>query len=458
MEAIAKVEPFQPDYGLRVVVAQRSGRLRTDLVLHLERLGCSVIAVDTAENALNVVEHRAYDIAFVDPCLGPVSDLAIAPRLLAESPGLTVIVLAACSPLQTVPSVVSQGTCGHLSSSFTSGQVKQIVDRVAEERRLRQRLRERENGLWDVPHELSTVAKSPAMRAAMEQLFAAARADTAVLLRGEAGVGKGVHARFLHDHSGRAKGPFVVARCLGASMEGTETELFGVGYGQFVGAVGAQAGQVELAEGGTLFVEEIGDLSAAVQTRLLRLLQERTFQRVGETRTRHVDVRLVAATTRDLEEAVREGTFREDLFYCLATGEIEVPPLRKRGEDILPLAHGFLTTFARKLRKKVPKLAEPSQRALKNYSWPGNVRELRNLLERGVMLSVTGRIDVPDLPACVAENCVSVPRLGDNITIMQVEREHILRVMQRTPGPAEAARILGISAPTLWRRLKAMNG
>src|SRR5664279_1080627 len=121
MEAIAKVEPFHAEYGLRVLVAQRSGRLRTDLVLHLERLGCSVIAVDTAENALNVVEHRAYDIAFVDPCLGPVSDLAIAPRLLAESPGLTVIVLAACSPLQTVPSVVSQGTCGHLSSSFTSG-------------------------------------------------------------------------------------------------------------------------------------------------------------------------------------------------------------------------------------------------------------------------------------------------------------------------------------------------
>jgi len=191
---------------------------------------------------------------------------------------------------------------------------------------------------------------------------------------------------------------------------------------------------------------------------LLRLVQDKTFQRVGETRTRHVDVRIVVATTRDLEEEVRKGTFREDLFYALAACDIPVPPLRKRGEDILPLARTFLASHARKLRKKLPELADAAQRALKNYGWPGNVRELRNLLERALMLCSAGRIDVADLPACVAEGYVTVPRLGGTFTVKQIEREHILAVMQKTSRPTEAAKILGLGMATLWRRLKAFTG
>lgn len=456
-ERIAKLAPAPTHHGLRVLVVQKNSRLRTTLLLYLERSGCSVLAVETAEMALDAVEHQGYDVAFVDPRVGPDTGLALTPRLLAEVPDLSVVLIAACSNLQAMASPIEQGTCGHLSESFTPGQVKRLVAKALEERKLRRRLADLQERLGDRLRDAApeSIALSPAMRIASEALLAAAPGDGPVLLRGEPGVGKRLLARLLHAHSPRAGDPMISASCAGPSAEGIEADLFGHAFSQSLPA-GAPRGRIEDAEGGTLFLDEIGELPPNLQTRLLRLLQEKTFERVAENRTRRADVRIVAATTSNLEHAVHQGRFREDLFHCLKATEIEVPPLRRRGEDIVPLARSFVKTFARKLRKKTPELTPAAQKVLMNYAWPGNITELRNLIERAVMLG-SSAIDVGDFPAEVGRGTASAPQLGGDFTLKEIEREHVLRVTKRVDAAGQAARILGIGTPTLWRKRKAFG-
>jgi NtrC-family two-component system response regulator AlgB len=408
-----------------------------------------VLAVDTAEDALNAVEHLSYDLAFVDPRVGPETGFSLETRLVAEVPGLAVVVLAACSNLHPVLPAIRKGTCAHLSDSFTAGQVGQIVDTAREQRKLRLQVTALKSLLADWMPWSTIVAESPAMRRAMANLLRVAASDVPVLLHGEAGAGKGVLAHALHAHSLRSKGPMVSATCMGPSAEG---EIFGYAYGPRMSSVDVQQGRIEAAEGGTLVLEEIGDLSPTGQAKLLRLLQDRTFARIGETRLRAMDVRIVATATRDLEKAVRNGMFREDLFYLLDATDIEVPPLRKRGEDIVPLARSFLQAFAHKSRQKSPELTHGAQKALRNHGWPGNVRELRNLIERAVMLCGTDSIDATDFPPCVAAGYSSKPQLGGDFSLKEIEHAHFLRVTGRVASASEAARILGISTQSLWRR------
>jgi NtrC-family two-component system response regulator AlgB len=447
--SIPKLAQISPDLGLRVLVVQRSSRARTTLVVCLERLGCAVLAVDAAEDALNAVEHLSYDLAFVDPRVGPETGFSLETRLVAEVPGLAVVVLAACSNLHPVLPAIRLGTCAHLSDSFTAGQVGQIVDTAREQRKLRLQVAALKSLLADGMPEPTIVAESPAMRRAMADLLQVAASDVPVLLHGEAGAGKGVLARALHAHSLRNKGPMVSAKCMGPSAEG---EIFGAAYGPRMSSVEVQQGRIEAAEGGTLVLEEIGEMPPTGQAKLLRLLQDRTFARVGETRLRAVDVRIVAGATRDLEKAVHNGSFREDLFYLLNATDIEVPPLRKRGEDIVPLARSFLQAFARKSRQKLPELTHGAQKALRSYSWPGNVRELRNLIERAVMLCGAGSIDATDFPPCVTAGYSSEPQLGGDFSLKEIERTHFRRVTGRVASASEAAHILGISTQSLWRR------
>jgi two-component system, NtrC family, response regulator AlgB len=448
------IDPSPFEHGLRVLVVQKSGRLRSTLVLYLERLPCVVLAVETAEEALNAVEHQTYDLAFVDPYVGPQTGLSLGPRLLAEAPGLTVVMIAACSNPQALPPANSQGVWSHLSESFTAAQVKQIVDRAAAEKALRCRIAELEERLGDATPELKMVTLSPAMKVVTEKLEAAAQADSPVLLRGEVGTGKRLLARLLHRHSARTGEPFVIASCVGPSPEGIETELFGHAYGHSL--ADAQAGRVQAADGGTLLLDEVAQLSPGIQWRVLRLVQEGAFERVGEARTRRADVRIVAATTLRLDDAVGEGRFREDLFNRFKGMTIEVPPLRERREDIVPLALSFVKLFARKLHKRSPELTPAAQAALTSYRWPGNVAELRNLVERAVMLC-TDTVDVGDFPEEVARGGGGAPKLGGNFTLKEIEHEHILRVTRRIESATNAAKVLGIATPTLWRRRKSMG-
>jgi NtrC-family two-component system response regulator AlgB len=296
--------------------------------------------------------------------------------------------------------------------------------------------------------------QSPKMRAVLDLIARAATSDIPVLLRGENGTGKGVLARCLHANSGRRTQPFVVVNCPTLSEELLASELFGHSKGAFTGAIRDQAGRVEAAEGGTLFLDEIGEISPGLQAKLLRFLQEKQFERIGENQTRYADVRIVAATNRDLEADVSAGRFREDLLYRLNVVELCVPPLRERSEDIVQLARRFVVFAARGARRPIPELSPAAEQALLSYPWPGNVRELRNAVERAVILWPAQVIEPAAFPERIAAHATSRPRLGADYSVEDIEREHILRVIARVPTLEEAARILGIESSTLWRKRK----
>jgi len=300
---------------------------------------------------------------------------------------------------------------------------------------------------------------SKKFRKVIEIATKVARFDTSVLITGETGTGKEVLARYIHDKSPRAKGPFLGVNCSALPETLLESELFGHKAGSFTGAIKDTEGLFEQAGKGTIFLDEIGDLSPNVQIKLLRVLQEREIMRVGESKTRKVDVRIIAATNRDLDQCVLQGTFRKDLLYRLRVIEIHVPPLRERKEDIIHLARHFVRRVAVKL--KIPNLyLDPSCiDYLQTYQWPGNVRELENAIEHAAVLSRDGAIRPEYLPPAVVQSPIH-HRTGNILgqTLKQVEQEHIIRVLEKTGGnKTQAAKILGISAATLWRKLKLIE-
>jgi two-component system response regulator HydG len=296
------------------------------------------------------------------------------------------------------------------------------------------------------------VAGSPAMRAVIERASAVARTDASVVLLGESGSGKEVLARAIHANGARKRAPFLAVNVAALPSELLESELFGHVRGAFTGATSSTKGLFQAADGGTLFLDEIAEMPLTLQAKLLRVLQDGEVRRVGETRTFSVDTRIFCATHRDLRKAVAEGRFREDLYYRLKVFTLEVPPLRRRGEDILPLAEMFL----RQEKHPTGRFTEAAERTLLTYSWPGNVRELFNAVRHGALFSEGEDVDTAHLPPDVLD-----PRApSDNPlrSLAEVEREHILRVLQACGGrQAEAARILGIGRTTLWRKLQEFD-
>jgi NtrC-family two-component system response regulator AlgB len=302
--------------------------------------------------------------------------------------------------------------------------------------------------------EVELQTSEPAMRAALDVAFRTAPTEATILLRGESGTGKGVVARAIHARSRRAAGPFVTVQCPSLSAELLESDLFGHVQGAFTGAVRDTVGKVAAADGGTLLLDEIGDLPLSLQPKLLRLVQDRCYERVGETRTRASDVRILAATNRPLEAEIAAGRFREDLFYRLNVIEVTVPPLRERPGDIRPLAEHLLRFFARQNAKPISGLAEAAREAIVRYPWPGNVRELRNAIERGVILATGPLVELGNLPSQVGTAERTVAAGAESLTLDQMEAEHIRRVLASTATIEEAAATLGIDPSTLYRKRK----
>jgi two-component system, NtrC family, response regulator AlgB len=439
--------------ALRALVVDDEKNIRTTLALCLEGLGCKVEQAASGNAALEALRVEPFDLALCDLRLGQESGLDLLPRLLAERPGLEVIVITAYATVDTAVEAMRRGAKDYLPKPFTPAQIRHLVERTLERRSLTRRLSDLEARLEEAAPEAVLDTASPRMQAVLEVIERSAAHDVAVLLRGENGTGKGVLARLLHAHSPRRDRPFVVVNCPTLSEDLLASELFGHARGAFTGAVKDQEGRVEAAEGGTVFLDEIGEISPALQSKLLRFLQEKRFERVGETRTRAANVRIVAATNRDLEAEVKAGRFREDLLYRLNVVEITVPPLRDRPEDILPLARRFVLFFARQAGRQPPELSAVAERVLLAYRWPGNVRELRNALERALILAPGQVIEPESFPERIAAQ-PTTPALGGDFTIEDVEREHVLRVLARAPTLEDAARVLGIDASTLWRKRK----
>ena len=440
--------------ALRVLVIDDEKNIRTMLSVCLEEAGCAVTAVGTSEAALEALRHQPFELAFLDLRLGTVSGLEVLPKLLAENPHLSVVVVTAYATIETAVEAIKRGATDYLPKPFTPAQIRHVVEQVSDRRASALRVADLEQQLLDAAPEADLTTESPRMRAVLETLTRAASADVAVLLRGENGTGKGVLARALHAQSARREHPFVVVNCPTLSDELLASELFGHAKGAFTGAIRDQPGRVEAAQGGTLFLDEIGEISPGLQAKLLRFLQDKEFERVGESLTRRADVRVVAATNRDLENDVKSGRFRQDLLYRLNVIELHIPPLRERPEDLLLLANRFLTFFARTAGRPTPELSAPAAAALQAYSWPGNIRELRNAIERAVILWPAQIIEPAALPDRIAAQATTTPRLGGDFSLESIEREHILLVIAHTPTLEDAARILGIDSSTLWRKRK----
>jgi two-component system, NtrC family, response regulator AlgB len=438
---------------LRVLVVDDEKNIRTTLAVCLEGLGCRVAQAANGVAAIEALRLEPFDLAFCDLRLGQESGLDLLPRLLAERPGLEVVVVTAYATVDTAVEAMRRGAKDYLPKPFTPSQIAHLVERTRARRAIERRLSDLESRLEEAEPEVVLDTTSPKMQAALEVIARAATHDVSVLLRGESGTGKGVLARMLHARSPRRERPFVVVNCPTLSEELLASELFGHARGAFTGAVKDQEGRVEAAEGGTVFLDEIGEISPGLQAKLLRFLQEKRFERIGENRTRTADVRIVAATNRDLEAEVKAGRFREDLLYRLNVVEVTVPPLRDRTDDVLPLARRFIAFFARQARRTSPELSPAAERVLVAYPWPGNVRELRNAIERALILAPGQMLEPESFRERIAAQ-PTTPVLGADFTADEIEREHVLRVLARAPTLEDAARVLGIDASTLWRKRK----
>src|SRR5262245_23949663 len=440
---------------MNILLIDDDQSIRKSMRMALETMNHKVTEASDGAQAQEFLGHTLFDVAFLDLRLGREKGLDLLLTLLRLAPGLAVVVITAYGTIETAVEAMRRGAFDFLPKPFTPDEVRRVLERVVRIRRLESHVEELEQQVRAVVPEADLQTEEPAMQHAVEMAFRAAPTEATSLLRGESGTGKGVLARAIHARSQRAGAPFITVNCPSLSAELLESELFGHVRGAFTGAVQDTEGKVAAAEGGTLFLDEIGDLPLGLQPKLLRLLQEKQYGRVGETGTRSSDVRIIAATNRDLQSAVAKGTFREDLLYRLNVIEIVLPSLRQRQKDILRLAEHLLQFFARQTGKAGCSFTAEARVALLRYPWPGNVRELRNAIERGVILAHGREVGVTDLPAQVeSAGPVGHADLGGAITLDQIEAEHIRRVLLNTPTMDEAAKVLGIDPSTLYRKRK----
>lgn len=436
---------------LDVLVVDDEPRIRATLALCLRDDGHRVEAVGSAEEALRAADRAPFDIAFVDLRLPAMSGLDLLAPLLDRLPWLKVIVITAHASVESAVEAMKLGATDYLPKPFSTSEVRLATRKVAEVRALENRLVALERQVEeDRPPPLLDSA-NPAMRRTLALAREVAETDATVLLTGRSGTGKGILARAIHDWSPRRGAPFGVAHCPSFPAELLESELFGHVKGAFTGAVGGNPGRVARCDGGTLFLDEIGDLPSPLQPKLLRFLESREYERLGDPEPRKARVRIVAATNRDLEEEVERGRFREDLYYRLAVIAIGIPSLRERPEDILPLARHFLSHYARMYGREAERFSEDAERLLLTHRWPGNVRELANLAERVAILCRRREVGSGVLPLSEGDDR-AIPAVGAPVSLEELEEEHIRRVVARAATLEEAAGILGIDTTTLWRR------
>lgn len=417
--------------------------------------------VETAENgavALQSLKETSFDLVLLDLYLGEESGLQVLETIRREHPGVHVVIFTANATIPNAVEATRLGAVDFLEKPFSPDQLRQALKRIATLRTLERKVEELTTEVRTQAPPPQVVSKNPSLQRQIEQLFRAADTQASILILGESGTGKSMIARAIHDQSPFRDKPFVTVSCPSLSRELLESDLFGHVKGAFTGAMRDTWGKVKAAEGGTLFLDEIGELPLEIQPKLLRLLQEREYERLGETTPRKANVRVIAATNRDLKQWSAEGRFREDLFYRLNVISATMPPLRERPEDLVACAENFLNFFADQFRRKVRRFSPAALNAIRTHSWPGNIRELRNAIERAVILAEGEEITPRDLPEANPGTGLnghdSGAEVGQRVSIEKLECEHIRRVMSITDSLQEAAEVLGIDAATLYRKRK----
>ena len=419
----------------------------------LESSGFEVEEADSWQAALEVFQVVRPDAAIIDYVLPDGDALELLPRLKGIAPGIPLIILTAHGSIDLAVRAVKEGADQFLTKPVELPALLIVLQRLLEEQRNRRR-----QIAGQTRRARQGVDPFLGVSAGIRQLAAEAKrvvaTDSPILILGETGTGKGVLARWLHDHSPRAEEAFVDLNCAGLVREFLETELFGHEKGAFTGAVNSKAGLLEVAHRGTVFLDEIGDMDLQVQPKLLKVLEEKQFRRLGDLRDRWVDIRLIAATHQDLNGLVRDKKFRDDLYFRVNTITIVVPPLRERKEDIPVIGRSLLHKLAADLGRGEVKLAPDAEQALQAHPWPGNIRELRNILEHAVLISERAVLSGGDLrfgpPAEITNG-----GLAGHLTLRELERRHIERVLQDEQGRVESAAMrLGIPRSTLYQKIK----
>ena len=428
--------------------------IRRTLTVALESMGYEATNAATGPDALGELKAHRFDVMLLDLKLSQESGLDVLDEALRISPTLAVVIMTAFASIETAVEAMRRGAFDYLPKPATPEQLRQVLVRIQKTRKLERRVAELESRLAVDAPTIDLTTHSPAMKKAFDVAFKAAGTDATVLLLGESGTGKSVLARAIHQRSARNNGAFVTVSCPSLTRELLQSELFGHVKGAFTGALAETWGKVTAAEGGTLFLDEVGDLPPETQAKLLRLLQEREYERVGETKVRYADVRVIAATNRDLAKAVAAGTFREDLFYRLNVISITLPPLRDRLDDVERLAMAHLHSVASECDKKIDSISADALEVMKRYNWPGNIRELRNVIERAVILSSNHEIEASDLTEMIEPD--SEIRIGGKVSLEELETAHIKKVVANSKTLEEAAAVLGIDAATLYRKRKKL--
>ena len=416
-----------------------------------------VLLAEDSQKAIQTLESTAIDVMLTDLRMPGVDGMGLLRRAMSLTAPPVCIVMTAYGSIENAVQAMQAGAYHYVTKPVNLDELELVIQRALNSRRLEAEninLREQIDHKYGLEN---IIGESPAMQQVFDTVQQVAPARTTVLITGETGTGKELIAKAIHNLSPRKDGPFIAVHAAALPSTLLESELFGHEKGAFTGAVERRIGRFELADGGTLFLDEVGELEQLMQVKLLRVLEERAFERVGGAKTLQVDVRLVAATNRDLKKLVKEGKFRDDLFYRLSVVAVDLPPLRERREDIPLLVRAFLDEFSRESGKQVHELTPEALNLLLAYDWPGNVRELRNAIEQMVVLARTERLTTRDVPLQVRGGAdltrISVVRTG--MTVEEAERQLIVQALKETGGNrTKAALKIGISRRTLHRKLK----
>jgi two-component system response regulator HydG len=440
--------------GIVLVVDDDRGH-RTMLQTLLSGWKYEVVDADDGDAAIEKVRERSFDLILMDIRMMRISGLEALYEIKAINPAIPVIIMTAYSSVESAVDALKKGAYDYLTKPLDFDELKIIMERAMEHRQLREENRLLRENLGAQFDNQNIIGRSDVMAKLMETVAQVAPSDATVLLTGESGTGKEVIAGAMHYNSSRKEGPFVKINCAAITETLLESELFGHERGAFTGAERRKEGKFRQAEGGSIFLDEVSEMSLAMQVKLLRVLQEREITRVGGEEVIKIDVRVIAATNKNLIKEVEEGNFRDDLFYRLNVVSLNVPPLSERKEDIPLLAQHFLKIFAEKNSKKIMGFTPQAMDRLLKYGWPGNIRELMNVIERAVVLSRMEYLDEDDLSLMISSEEQEDDSMLGNIPLEEVEKDTVLKTLEATGGnKSETARRLGITRRTLHKKLK----
>jgi NtrC-family two-component system response regulator AlgB len=437
---------------MRVLIVDDEPSIRRTTRVAVESSGHTASEAANAAKAVKAAEEEGFDAVFLDLKLGNDDGLEVLGRLMKVRPAPAVILFTAYANIATAVEAMRRGAFDFIPKPFTPDQIRTVLAKVAKAHALELRVQALESDLASGAPPVDLESAEPAMLRALQIAFRAAETPANILILGASGTGKSVLAREIHKRSARRDAAFVTVNCPSLSRELLESELFGHAKGSFTGAFAETAGKVAAADGGTLFLDEIGELPLEIQPKLLRLLQEREYERVGEALPRRADVRVVAASNRDLAAEAKASRFREDLFYRLNVIAISLPGLRERPADLKRLAEGARRYFAMRAGKGQIAFSQSVSGAFASYSWPGNLRELRNVIERAVIHAPGDTIELADLPEEFSVASEPTLAVGARVTLDKLEAEHIRRIVASSRSLDEAARTLGIDPATLYRK------